>query len=57
MQPFLPALLQRIIQRIQFVMMEKADFHMILIEFFAAAHGIIKQGEIGYGCEWARYEG
>lgn len=44
MQPFLPALLQRIVQRIQFVMMEKADFHMILIEFFAAAHGIVKTG-------------
>ena len=50
MQPFLPALLQRIVQRIQFIMMEKAAFHMILIEFCAAAHGIVKQGEIGHGC-------
>ena len=46
MQPFLPALVQRIVQRIQFVMMEKAAFHMILIEFCAAAHGIVKQGSL-----------
>ena len=50
MQPFLPALLQGSVQRIQLVMMEKAAFHMILIEFCAAAHGIVKQGEIRHGC-------
>ena len=50
MQPFLPALVQRIVQRILFVMMEKAAFHMILIEFCAAAHGIIKKDEIKHNC-------
>ena len=35
-------------------MMKKAAFHMILIEFCAAAHGIVKQGEIGHG--WNRQD-
>ena len=57
MKPFLPALLQRIVQRIQFVMMEKSAFYMILIEFCAAAYGIVKQGEIGHGgsVKWFDY--
>ncbi|EFH23369.1 hypothetical protein NEIPOLOT_00760 [Neisseria polysaccharea ATCC 43768] len=49
MQPFLPALLQRAIQSIEFFGTEKTAFHMILIAFCAAAYGIVKQGEIRHG--------
>ncbi len=49
MQPFLPALLQRAVQSIEFFGTEKTAFYMILIAFCAAAYGIVKQGEIGHG--------